>query len=54
MDAQCPHQLRIVEKVTVGAEPGRVNAGNRTQIIELIGIPGDPDGANEFAGPVAD
>ena len=31
-----------------------MNAGNRTQIIELIGVPGDADRADEFAGLIAD
>jgi hypothetical protein len=45
VDAQCAHQIGIVEKVAVGAEPGCVNAGNRAQIIQFVGIAGDPDGA---------
>jgi hypothetical protein len=54
MDAQCPHQVRIVEKVAVGAEFRGMNAGNRAQIVELIGIAGDPDRAQKLAGLVAD
>jgi hypothetical protein len=44
MDAQGAHQIRIIEKIAVGAELGRVNAGNSTPVIELIGIASDPDG----------
>ncbi len=54
MDAQRPHEIRIVKKVAIGAKVGGMNAGNRTQIVKLVGIASDPDGAQDFAGLVAD
>ena len=54
MDAHRPHQIRIVEKIAVGAEFRGVNAGNRAQIVGFIGVASDPDRAQQLARPVAD
>jgi len=54
MDAPRPHQIRIVEKIAVGAELRGVNAGNRAQVVEFVGIPRDPDGAQQLTRLITD
>jgi hypothetical protein len=54
MDAERPHKIRIVKEIAVGAELGGMNAGGCAQVVEFVGVPGNPDGAQHFARFVAD
>src|SRR5580704_3486138 len=54
VDAQRPHLLGVLEKITVGAQAHGMDAGNGADVVHLVGIAGDADGAHHLARLVAD
>src|SRR5580700_2321911 len=54
VDAQRPHLLGVVEEIAVGAQAHGMDAGDGADVVHLVGIAGDADGAHYLARLIAD
>src|SRR5580693_8563003 len=49
VNAQGPHLLGVMEKIAVGAQAHGMDAGDGADVVHLVGVAGDADGAHHLA-----